>query len=226
MPTRTRHPSVEPRGERMASRRRARDRARRRRGQAADAADRRPRQAGRAVRRAVPAGRLRAVQPGQRRLPADVRADAVQVALARPAHHDDLADVDAARQLRHARCPAQQRLGPAVVHRQRRRDLPEPQPRLRRGARLRRRLRRRPRLPHGPVADGRASTSRPAPGSPSPASGCPRRRPTAFGVIETGRTAATSTAFLEKPADPPGLPDDPDDGVRLDGQLRVLAPRR
>ena len=33
-------------------------------------------------------------------------------------------------------------------------------------------------------------------------------------------------AFLEKPADPPGLPDDPDMRLRLDGQLRVHAPRR
>ena len=81
--------------------RRPRDRAGRRRGQAADAADRRPGQAGGPVRRAVPPGRLRAVQPGQRRLPADLRADAVQVALAGPAHHHDLADVHPARQLRH-----------------------------------------------------------------------------------------------------------------------------
>ena len=34
-------------------------------------------------------------------------------------------------------------------------------------------------------------------------------------------TAGTIDAFLEKPADPPGLPDDPDDVVRLDGQLRL-----
>ncbi len=44
-------------------------------------------------------------------IPQPVRADPVQVAFAGPARHDDLADVDAARQLRH-RVPAQQRLGP------------------------------------------------------------------------------------------------------------------
>ena len=85
-----------------------------------------------------------------------VRADPVQVALAGPAHHHDLADVDAARQLRHPGAGAAA-ARPALVHRQRRRDLPVPEPGLRRAARLRRRLRRRPRLPHGPVADGRAA---------------------------------------------------------------------
>nr|BFE72522.1 hypothetical protein GCM10020092_058230 [Actinoplanes digitatis] len=39
----------------------------------------------------------------ERRVPEDSRADPVQVPLARPAHHQDLADVDAARQLRDAR---------------------------------------------------------------------------------------------------------------------------
>ena len=43
------------------------DRAGRRRGQAAGAADARPRQARRAVRRQLPADRLRALEPGQRR---------------------------------------------------------------------------------------------------------------------------------------------------------------
>ena len=66
--------------------RRLRDRARRRRGQAARAADRRPRQARRAVRRQLPADRLRALEPRQRRLPPDRRADAVQEPLARPPH--------------------------------------------------------------------------------------------------------------------------------------------
>ena len=75
-----------------------------RRGQAADAADRRPRQAGGAVRRDLPAHRLRAVQPRQLRLPQDRRADPVQVAQPRPARHQDLADVHAARQLRRPRC--------------------------------------------------------------------------------------------------------------------------
>ena len=50
------------------------------------AADARPREAGRAVRRQLPADRLRAVEPRQRRLPPDRRAHAVQEPLARPPH--------------------------------------------------------------------------------------------------------------------------------------------
>ena len=46
----------------------------------------RPRQAGGAVRRQLPADRLRAVEPRQRRLPPDRRAHAVQEPLARPPH--------------------------------------------------------------------------------------------------------------------------------------------
>ena len=59
--------------------------------------------------------------------------------------------------------PAQQRRGPRWFAGLGRRDLPEPQPDLRRAPRLRLRVRRRPHLPHGSRADGRASTSRPAP---------------------------------------------------------------
>jgi glucose-1-phosphate adenylyltransferase len=39
----------------------------------------------------------------------------------------------------------------------------------------------------------------------------PRREATAFGVIQTGRDGRTVEAFLEKPPDPPGLPDAPDE---------------
>jgi glucose-1-phosphate adenylyltransferase len=39
----------------------------------------------------------------------------------------------------------------------------------------------------------------------------PRRDATSFGVIQTGRDGLTVEAFLEKPADPPGLPDAPDE---------------
>ena len=99
----------------------------------------------------LPADRLRAVQRRQLRLPAGRRADAVQVAQPRPAHHPDLADVDDARQLRRAGAgPAAGRQ--ALVPRQRRRDLPAPQPDQRREARHRRRRRRRPRLPDGLLA--------------------------------------------------------------------------
>ncbi|WP_267130036.1 glucose-1-phosphate adenylyltransferase [Cumulibacter manganitolerans] len=38
----------------------------------------------------------------------------------------------------------------------------------------------------------------------------PRMEATAFGVIDTDETGTRITQFLEKPADPPGLPDDPD----------------
>ena len=53
--------------------------------------------------------------------------------------------------------PAQMRRGPRWFVRLGRRDLPEPQPDQRRAARPRHRLRRRPHLPHGSAADGRAA---------------------------------------------------------------------
>ncbi len=58
-------------------------------------------------------------------------------------------------QLRDAR-PGPDAARPVLVQRLGGRDLPEPQPHLRRAPRLRLRLRRRPHLPHGPAADGRA----------------------------------------------------------------------
>jgi glucose-1-phosphate adenylyltransferase len=39
----------------------------------------------------------------------------------------------------------------------------------------------------------------------------PRREATAFGVIDTGEDGRTIRGFLEKPADPPGLPDAPEE---------------
>jgi hypothetical protein len=69
-------------------------------GQAADAADARPGQAGGPVRRDLPAHRLRPVERRQLRLSQGRRADAVQVAQPGPARHQDVADVDDARQLR------------------------------------------------------------------------------------------------------------------------------
>ena len=71
------------------------------------------------------------------------------------------------------------------------------------------------------------STSPPAPASRSPGIRVPRSQADQFGVIDDRPpTAGGIDAFLEKPADPPGLPDDPDEVVRLDGQLRLHAPRR
>ena len=131
-----------------------RDRARRRRGQAPAAADARPRQARGAVRRQLPARRLRALEPRQRGLSQDRGADAVQEPQPRPPHHDDVAPLAAARQLRHARARAAAARA-ALVLRLGGRDLPEPQPDLRRAPRVRVRVRRRPHLPHGSGADGR-----------------------------------------------------------------------
>ena len=129
-------------------------RPRRRRGETADAAHGRPGQAGGPVRRDLPPHRLRALQRGQQRLPARRGAHAVQVALPRPSRHHHLADVGPARQLRRPGAgPAARRQ--ALVSRQRRRDLPVSEPDPRRPARHRRRGRRRPRLPHGLLADGR-----------------------------------------------------------------------
>ena len=44
----------------------------------------------------------------------------------------------------------------------------------------------------------------------SPASASRARRPSAFGVIDAGADGLQVERFLEKPADPPGLPDDPE----------------
>ncbi len=48
----------------------------------------------------------------------------------------------------------------------------------------------------------------------------PRAEASAFGVIDAAEDGKIKQ-FLEKPADPPGLPDRPGCVVRLDGQLRV-----
>ena len=68
--------------------------------------------------------------------------------------------------------PAQQRLGPAVVHRLGGRDLPVAEPDLRRAARPGGGVRRRPRVPDGSPADDRPARRRAAPGSPWRRSGC------------------------------------------------------
>ncbi len=129
----------------------ARHRPGRRRGQAARAADRGPRQAGGAVRRQLPADRLRALEPGERRDPADRRPHAVQEPQPGPAHHDR---PGGCRQLLGnyvTPVPAQQRLGPrwytgsADAIFQSLNLIYDERPDVVR------RLRRRPRLPDGPA---------------------------------------------------------------------------
>ena len=155
------------------------------------------------------------------RLPQDRRADPVQVAQPRPARD---AGPGGCRRCSATTSP---RPGPAahrqvLVPGQRRRDLPEPQPRSRREARHRRGRRRRPRLPHGLLADGRAAhrvRRRRDRGRHPPADrdGRPVRR-------HRGRAPTTRRkirAFLEKPTDPEGLPDSPDEVLASHGQLRL-----
>ena len=195
------------------------DRPRRRRGKASRAADGRPREARRPVRRQLPAGRLRALEPRQRRVPPDRGADPVQEPQPRPARRDDVAAVAAARQLRDARAgPDAPRA--ALVRGLGRRDLPEPEPDLRRAAGLHLRLRRRPHLPHGPAADGRAAhrarRRRHRGGHPR----ADRER----GRVRRDRAGAGRRpirAFREKPYEPGRHAGPPRRGARVDGQLRL-----
>jgi hypothetical protein len=114
----------------------------------ARAADPRPRQAGRPVRRAVSADRLRAVELRQLRDQQDLGADAVQGRVAHAAPRARLAARAAARPLRRAGA-GDDEPRPALVPGQRRRGLPEPGRDRERVARLRLRLRRRPHLQDG-----------------------------------------------------------------------------
>ena len=104
----------------------------------------------------LPHRRLRPVEHGQCRLPADRGADPVQEPQPRPPHHPDLAAVDAARQLRDAGA-GPDAAGAPVVRRLGRRHLPEPQPGQRRGPGVHPRVRGRPHLPDGPPPDARAA---------------------------------------------------------------------
>ena len=127
-------------------------------GTAPRAADRGPGQAGRALRRPVPAGGFRAVQPGQRRLPAHLRAHPVQEPQPGPAYHHHLAAEQPAGQLRDAG-PGPAATRAALANRLGGCDLPVAEPDLRRPARHRGGLRGRSRVPDGSDAD-----DRPAPG--------------------------------------------------------------
>ena len=109
--------------------------------------------------------------------------------------------------------PAQQRRRQALVPGQRRRDLPEPQPRLRREARHRRRGRRGPRLPDGLLPDG---------GTPRRSGGAVQRRRDPAGPVDARRPVRRDRGRPGRPApdrrrswrSPPtrrGLPDSPDE---------------
>ena len=148
-----------------------------------------------------------------------VRADAVQVALSRPAHLADLANVHAARQLRHARAsPATP--GSPMVPGQCRRDLPVAQPDPRRPARLRCRLRRRSRLPDGRLADGGGAHRRRCRGHRG-------RHPDAevTGVVvrcdQDGRRRSHDPGVPREAGRSAGASRQPGRDVRVDGQLRV-----
>ena len=166
----------------------------------------------------LPAHRLRAVQPGERRLPAHLRADPVQVALAGPPHHPDLADVDGAGQLRHAGAgPAAPR--PALVHRQRRRDPAVVEPDLRRQARLHHRVRRRPRVPDGPAPDGPAAHRFRCRGHRRGHPGAAGRGHRVRRDRRRPRTARSAASWRSRPTRPACRT--APTSLRLDGQLRV-----
>ncbi|CAA9478604.1 MAG: Glucose-1-phosphate adenylyltransferase, partial [uncultured Solirubrobacteraceae bacterium] len=188
-------------------------------GQAPGAAHRRPGQARRPLRRQLPARGLRPVEPGERGLPPDRRAHAVQEPLPGPPHLHDVAALAAPGQLRHARARADA-ARPALVRRLGGRHLPELQPALRRAPGLRLRLRRRPHLPDGPPADGRPAHRgrggrdgrRPA-GPARP--GRPVRRHRRGAGRPPDRRLPREAGGRRRPARRPG----PD--LRLHGQLRL-----
>ena len=137
------------------------------------------------------------------------RADAVQVAQPRPSRHADLADVDDARQLRHAGAGAAAGRQ-ALVPRQRRRDLPVPEPDARRAARHRGRGGRRPRLPDGLLADGRPARRVAARRARSRRSGSRSRWPTSSASSTCTPTTPTRSASSSRsPRTPRGCPTAP-----------------
>ena len=99
---------------------------------------------------------------------------------------------------------------PALVHRFGGRYLPVAQSHLRRPAGHCRCLRRRPCLPDGPAADDRSAHRRGRRRHGRRAAGTPRAEAVAFGVIQVAENGRTIEAFLEKPADPPSMPSQPE----------------
>ncbi len=198
--------------------RRALRRPRGRPGGAALPAHAGPREARRSVRRPLPDHRLRPEQLRELRPHEGQGPHAVQVELAHRAHHPHLAPHVRHRAVRRPRArPDAAR--PALVPRHGRRRLPEPRPRLRRGAVARLRVRRGPHLRHGHQPDARVPRGRRARphdrGVPRPAQGGlafrdprgRRRRADPRLRGEAGRAAPDPR--------PPGP------RARLDGKLRV-----
>ena len=142
-------------------------------------------------------------------LPRDLRADPVQVALPRPAHHHDLADVDRCSATTSPRCPAQQRLGPrwytgsadAIFQSLNLVYDETPDYVVVFGADHVYRM--------DPSQMVDAAHRQRAPGSRSPASGCRGRRRPSSASSRPPRRRRRSRAFLEKPADPPAMPGRP-----------------
>ena len=169
----------------------------------------------------VPARRLRPVEPHQLAVPARHRAHPVQVPQPRPARVQDVAHVAAAGQLRRRRARAAARRQ-ALVPGQRRRDLPVPQHHRGRAPRHRGRGRRRPRVPHGLLPDGRRPHRVGRRVHRRRASASRSSMADQFGVIEIDadgprRASRRSSRSRPNPVGPGRLPRrDP----RVDGQLR------
>ena len=83
------------------------------------------------------------------------------------------------------------------------------------------RVRRRPRLPDGPAADGRAAHRQRGRRDGGRASACRAPRPASFGVIEPRADGGASRRSSRSRPTRPGFPTSPDERLRLDGQLRL-----
>ena len=176
------------------------------------------RETGGAVRRCLSPHRLCAVESGKRRLRTDLRTDAIQVALPRPAHLADLVEFGLSWRVHHAGAGAAAARA-ALVHRQRRRHIPVDESDHRREARVHRGFRCRSRVPDGPRADGagtypqrRRRHGRRDPGAP-------------FGGVRVRvyrrRRVGEDHQVPGEAQGPARHPRRPGRHVRLDGQLRV-----
>ena len=158
--------------------------------------DRPARQARGLFRRQDAHHRFRAVQRAQFRHPPPRRRHPVQGALADPPSAARL-ELPAARAKRELRHPAGQpaRLGDAMVRGHGRRRLPEHRHHRGLRSRIHGHPRRRPHLQDGLRADAAASTSTPAPTSPSAASKCRAwRRPASASCMSTRRTTSSPSS--------------------------------